>query len=468
MIYCRISSDPTGRAAGVQRQETECRELAERLGWEVVDVLVDNDISAHSGKRRPAYEQLLDAISLGKIDAFVAWHADRLYRRTKDLQQLIDIVNLHKVQIRTVTSGDIDLTTATGRAVAKTVATWNEHEVEHAIERMKLAKSAAASEGRWLGGGRPFGFEDDGVTVRESEASEIVAAVRRVLMGGSLLAIASEWNERGLLTARGKEWSQTTVRRLLLRARNAGLVEYNGEIVGPAQWPAIVPEHEWQAVRRLLSDPSRQTAFTRDRKYLGSGLYLCGLCEDGSTVHAHTGGRGGRPHYRCKKPGRHQLIRGSIPVDEYVTSTVAEILGHLAKDGALRLAPPGSEDLSALYAEAASIRAELDAARQALANHDIDLKSFVVASKQWQADLDAVEARLERHGDRQPLALVMNAPDPVAEFQSDRLPIDVKRAVIGRLVKVTLLRTKQGRLPGGRYFDPASVVIEPRRAGSHG
>jgi hypothetical protein len=36
-IYCRISSDPTGEAAGVKRQEADCRKLAE--GLEVVQVL---------------------------------------------------------------------------------------------------------------------------------------------------------------------------------------------------------------------------------------------------------------------------------------------------------------------------------------------------------------------------------------------------------------------------------------------
>ena len=46
VIYARISSDPTGKAAGVNRQLKECRELASRLGMTVTQELVDNDISA--------------------------------------------------------------------------------------------------------------------------------------------------------------------------------------------------------------------------------------------------------------------------------------------------------------------------------------------------------------------------------------------------------------------------------------
>ncbi len=47
-VYVRISDDPTGRAAGVMRQEEDCRALAKRNGWIVAQVYSDNDISASS------------------------------------------------------------------------------------------------------------------------------------------------------------------------------------------------------------------------------------------------------------------------------------------------------------------------------------------------------------------------------------------------------------------------------------
>ena len=43
----------------MDRQEAECRELAKRLGWKVVAIYVDNDISAYSRyKRRPQYQEI--------------------------------------------------------------------------------------------------------------------------------------------------------------------------------------------------------------------------------------------------------------------------------------------------------------------------------------------------------------------------------------------------------------------------
>jgi hypothetical protein len=39
----------------VQEQEKQCRELAARLGYVVIKVFCDNDVSAYSGKPRPEY-----------------------------------------------------------------------------------------------------------------------------------------------------------------------------------------------------------------------------------------------------------------------------------------------------------------------------------------------------------------------------------------------------------------------------
>ncbi|MCA1701972.1 MAG: recombinase family protein [Actinobacteria bacterium] len=44
-IYVRISSDPRGLRAGIERQEEDCRALAASKGWGISEVYVDNDVS---------------------------------------------------------------------------------------------------------------------------------------------------------------------------------------------------------------------------------------------------------------------------------------------------------------------------------------------------------------------------------------------------------------------------------------
>ena len=88
-LYCRISKDREGAGLGVDRQERDCRALAARLGWDIVAVHTDNDLSAYSGKRRPGYEALLDDLRSGHADAVITWHLDRLHRSPVELEDYI-------------------------------------------------------------------------------------------------------------------------------------------------------------------------------------------------------------------------------------------------------------------------------------------------------------------------------------------------------------------------------------------
>jgi site-specific DNA recombinase len=445
----------------VQRQESECRELADRHGWDVLEILVDNDISAYSGKRRPAYERLLGAIRSGQVGAIVAWHTDRLYRRSRDLVELIDIANEHKIEIRTVTSGDIDLSTASGRMMARVVAAVNEHEIEHGQERMKLAKADAAARGVYRGSSRPFGFEPDGVTIRESEAAEIRAAARRVLDGEPLMSILRDWVDREMPTSKGGTWAMGALRYVLLRARNAGLIEHHGEIVGPAQWEPILPEHEWQALRIMLTDPGRNSApGVRTRRWVGSGLYRCGVCADGTTVKIGTNGsasrgtdRGGA--YKCRRAAH--LHRTALAVDTFVSDSV---LGVLSQGDGLPIWEEPGDDVAALRAESTAIQVELEALREALGRREIGLRDFQVASAGMTTSLKEIEEKLRRGAASSPLAGIADAEDVEAAWAA--ASIERRRAVIDALVVVTLLPARPGRLPGGLYFDPASIVIEQR------
>ena len=70
---------------GVSRQVQDCRALAERRGWHVVDSYIDDDVSAYKGKPRPEYRRMLDDMRAGAVDAVVVWHLDRLHRYPKYL-----------------------------------------------------------------------------------------------------------------------------------------------------------------------------------------------------------------------------------------------------------------------------------------------------------------------------------------------------------------------------------------------
>src|SRR6266545_4382422 len=217
-IYERISYDPKGDLLGTGRQEPPSRELCGRKGWTVVEPpYVDDDVSAYHPKRRPAYERLLADVAAGRITAIVAWHTDRLTRRPIENEGLIDLVERYHVKLSTVKVGDHDLETPAGRMQFRMLGVLARYEVEHMAERRQLMLADRAGKGLPnFGGVRPFGFQQGGMELDDDE----------------------------------------------------------GEVIRPAQWPAIVTPAERDQLRGLFARNPRRPG--RPPKRLLVGLVFCG------------------------------------------------------------------------------------------------------------------------------------------------------------------------------------------------
>lgn len=76
-VYARVSPDCSREELGVRRQLEDGRAEAERRGWTVAEEYVDDDLSAYSGKKRPAYERMLTDLADGRRGGVIVWHMDR-------------------------------------------------------------------------------------------------------------------------------------------------------------------------------------------------------------------------------------------------------------------------------------------------------------------------------------------------------------------------------------------------------
>lgn len=458
-VYSRISRDRVGAGLGVDRQAADCRELAQRLGWVIVVEHADNDLSAYNGKPRPGYRALLDDLRSGHADAVLAWHPDRLHRRPTELEEFISVCEQHNIAVQTVRAGEVDLSTPSGRAVARTVGAWSRHEVEHSIARQKRAKEQAAAAGKYRGGRRPFGYESDGVTIRPAEAHLVRDMTQRVLVGESLLSVARELNREGFRTSTGQEWTPTSVRRLIVRPRNAGFVEYRGDPeAAEAEWPPLVDRDIWRAVCSMLADPTRRMPRTGPNRFLGSGLYVCGVCgETMLTATTKGAGRRRQPSYRCRT-GSH-LTRMAEPVDKLVSEVVIERLSR--PDARLLLTDPGQQvDIPALQDEANTLRGRLDEASRLFAAGQIDGEQLTITTKTIREHLQQVNRTLATTVAGTPLEGFADAENVRAAWES--AAVGRQKAIVDALMTVTLLKAPRGRRPGGVYFDPQYVQIVPK------
>ncbi|MGW5668978.1 recombinase family protein [Micromonospora sp. NPDC003776] len=456
-IYVRISRDREGGGLGVARQEDDCRELASRHGLTAAHVYSDNDLSAYSGKPRPSYRRMLDDIAAARIDAVLAWHTDRLHRSPIELEEYISACEPRGVPTYTVKVGPLDLSTPSGRMVARQLGAVARYEVEHQVERQQRAKLQAAADGRWGGGRRPYGYEPDGVTLRPDEARAVAEATDAILSGASLRGQATEMNARGMVTSTGRPWTANELRKVLLRARNAGLREHRRKVVGPAAWPPLVDEDRWRALVSVLTHPGRRTQWSSARRWLLSGLALCGVC--GTPVRATLAASSARavPSYVCKA-GK-CISRNAEELDLYVGAIVVERLSR--PDVADLLAGPARPDSGALQLDATAMRERLNGLAAAYADGAIDVQQLREGSERLRRRLAEVEDQLATAGHSDALTGLIGVADPGKAWEA--LDLHRRRAVVDTLVTVTVHRTRKGRprgwTPGSSYFDPSTVDI---------
>jgi site-specific DNA recombinase len=393
-LYVRISSDPTGAKAGVERQEADCRELAERRGWTVCEVFIDNDVSAFKAKKRPAYEAMLTDIEAGRIQAIVCWHPDRLYRRLPDLEHLIDLAAVRRVEFATVTAGEIDLSTPTGRMYARNGATLARYEVEHRSERVQASHDELRKDGRWVGAGR-FGYDlvftvphRDGrnranLAVNEDEARLIRSAVTRLLKGASLQTICAEWNRDGHLTRGGYRWSIGQLKRTLTSPTLCGL---RGQGSG-GQWPGILTEKQSEALRAKLGGqvaPGRPMG----RKYSLSGLAMCSKCCMRMV--------GSAARYRCTRlsGGCQSNSIASLQTEALVIAAATFLGAPSLPEGVER--EPVQDRQAALLEELAVLEARLDGLAQDYADGVLDRQQVSTASRRLRERAEKARSELSR------------------------------------------------------------------------
>ena len=85
-LYVRVSTD----SQTVENQIRELSQVAERRGWQVVEVYRDAGISGAKGRdQRPGLDAMLKAASRRKFDIVMAWAIDRLGRFLIDLLRTI-------------------------------------------------------------------------------------------------------------------------------------------------------------------------------------------------------------------------------------------------------------------------------------------------------------------------------------------------------------------------------------------
>ena len=194
IAYVRVSTDEQATSGvSLSAQESKLRAYCEALEITLVRVEIDAGISA-STLNRPALQRALAALKRGEAEALLVVKLDRLTRSVRDLCSLVD--DYFRTRSSLISLGEaVDTRSAAGRMVLNLLASVSQWEREAIGERTASAMAHMRAQGRYTGGGVPFGYRlaEDGETLVEHADEQAVIATARQLKaeGRTIRAIAA-------------------------------------------------------------------------------------------------------------------------------------------------------------------------------------------------------------------------------------------------------------------------------------
>lgn len=335
-IYARVSHKLESReqVPTTVGQVAACRRRAERVGAAVGEVFEDPERSAWNPKvARPGWDDLMARLEAGESDGVVVFNLARFARRPVDGERLITAAERGLVILDS--GSEYDLTTASGKENFRnkmvSAAAYSD-EISEASRRGKEEKARAGKVDKR----RSFGFEADGVTVKEDEAEVIREMARRLLAGEPQGWLIEELQARGVKTIRGARWGYTTFRQLMIRPRNVGLIQLNGRIVEGQKLPGkpILDDDTYARIVALYK--ARRRGSPPSGKYTLTGIAVCGEC--GAGLAGRPIGNTGRRHYWCRKCKR--VFVDTERLDAWAGTFAIRVLSDQAEAEAIEAADP--------------------------------------------------------------------------------------------------------------------------------
>ncbi|WP_298944157.1 recombinase family protein [uncultured Microbacterium sp.] len=457
-------------------QVAKCEALAAAKDFDVVEIYRDNNVSGYKARDEgTAFSRMLKDARAGRFDVVVVRKLDRLGRSLAALESFAAA----RVAVVTIDE-NIDLTTVNGRLIANLLTSVARAEVEIKAERRVNANTARRQrEGAAVptSGRVPYGYRwvptkdrgDDGTAYvldgekgapdtaaehDDSRAADVRELFDAFLAGVPLGSIARDLNAKGRRTKPSKAhpagvpFTPTTLRRMLMspyyaaRMPAEAATTYDQRALSrhntvAGAWPAIVDVEEWEEAKKRLEHPERKTSPGPTRKWLLSGLAICGTEGCGKPIRAG-GGEAGIHSYRCASMAH--FMRRGVPLDDFVERVV---IARLSRPDAVDLLDDRERhDVDELRAERRRLETAVRQAGDDEMDGLIDRAERVRLTRRANARIAELDEKLRAGVDTTALAEVVGSDDVAAAWHG--LTLGKKRAILEALATVVVYSVGQG------------------------
>lgn len=336
VMYLRKSTEDEGRQIrSIGDQEKDCKDLAKRLGLNVVAVIKEEK-SAKKPDHRPLFKDMLKRIRAKEFNAIIAWHPDRLARNMIEAGKIIHMLDTNVVQdIRFVShqfSND-----ANGKMLLGMLFVFSKHYSDDLST--KVTRGVRGNLRDYKSGGTPkHGYirDDEGIYREDGINFEIIQRAWHMRANGEhIQAICDFINEQGYKKYFKKDNKGHQVFRMTDSVLSNLFKDtfYYGELVQSDQTVDLVqaPVPFTPMIDRNLYFRVQEFGKTNQRRTKGRKPYLplrymvyCDVCKfDRPMQVGRSKGRDGqhRLYYRClntdcEREYGNRSIRGKLVFDE--------------------------------------------------------------------------------------------------------------------------------------------------------
>jgi len=276
-IYIRVSTEDQAREGfSLKEQKERLIEFCKFKRYEIHKIYEDAGISAKTDKR-PAYQELMEAVKRKEIDVIVAFKLDRLTRSVYHIEKLMKIVNDYECDIDCM-ADESNTTTSNGRMVMRIMTSVSQNEIEKCSERTKVGMAGAIKKGH-IPSKTPLGFKRKNKKLVPCEKTKhiVIRVFDLYLEGKSHQRITNIYNEEQVL---GRKWYDSHISKILsnhlykgdfLTSRKTNNPTYYENVVEP-----IVSKEKWESCQEQKLRNARH--YERTATYLFTNKLLCHKC----------------------------------------------------------------------------------------------------------------------------------------------------------------------------------------------
>ena len=278
-LYIRVSTEDQAREGfSLPEQEKRLRAMCEFKGYEVYKVYEDAGISAKTGNKRPAFDELLQDIKDKKCNTIVVLKLDRLTRSVADWEKILTFLEENEAFLDCA-NDDINTTNANGKMISRILTSVSQQEIERTSERTKIGLAGAIKVGH-IPHQAPLGYKRvDKKLIPDIATKDIVIRIFEMYHNGlSYKKISNILNEEKVL---GKtNWRDSTIVGILeneiykgdfVHGKRTKHPTYYSDVVEP-----IISKEMWEECQVQKKKNSR--SYQRTLNYLFLQKLKCPKC----------------------------------------------------------------------------------------------------------------------------------------------------------------------------------------------